>query len=106
RQCIRGADVARPRSGAAIATSLIGLVARQRRRYGGYIVHLGIVLMFLGFAGQGVKREEQARLNPGPQGNIGKYTIRHDSIGVTSDEQKQMVTAHVSVFANGKPLTD
>ena len=103
---MRGANVRRGSTGSDVFTALVGLVARQRRRYGGYIVHLGIVLMFLGFAGQGYKREEQARLNPGQQTTVGKYTLRHDSIGVTSDDQKQMVTAHVTVFANGKPLTD
>jgi len=104
QEFVRGAGVRRGSTGTDMFTALIGLVARQRRRYGGYIVHLGIVLMFLGFAGQGYKMEEQARLKPGQQTTVGRYTIRHDSIGVTSDEQKQMVTAHVSVFKNGKPI--
>jgi cytochrome c-type biogenesis protein CcmF len=96
--------VRRESSGSDVFTALVGLVARQRRRYGGYIVHLGIVLMFLGFAGQGYKQEEQARLRPGQQTTVGAYTVRHDSIGVTSDEQKQMVTAHVTVFSKGRQI--
>src|SRR6266508_6827334 len=63
QEFIRGAEVRRTTSGADIVSALIGLVARQRRRYGGYIVHLGIVLMFLGFAGQGYKQEENMKLN-------------------------------------------
>ena len=39
-------------SGTDIFTALVGLVARSHRRYGGYIVHLGIRVMFLGFAGR------------------------------------------------------
>src|SRR3954463_8725114 len=58
QEFIRGAQVRQGASGADIFTALIGLVGRQRRRYGGYIVHLGIVLMFLGFAGQGYKQEQ------------------------------------------------
>jgi cytochrome c-type biogenesis protein CcmF len=81
---------------------MIGLVARSRRRYGGYIVHLGIVLMFLGFAGQGYKREEHLKLSPGQQGTVGRFTLRHDALSVTSDEQKQMITGHVSVFQGDK----
>ncbi|HEX6465157.1 MAG TPA: cytochrome c-type biogenesis CcmF C-terminal domain-containing protein, partial [Vicinamibacterales bacterium] len=104
QEFVRGAKVRRDSTGTDQFTALIGLVARQRRRYGGYIVHFGIVLMFLGFAGQGYKREEQVRLNTGQQTTVGKYTIRHDSIGVTSDDQKQMVTARVSVSENGKPI--
>ena len=33
-------------------TSLIGLVLSKRRKYGGYIVHLGVAVMFFGFAGK------------------------------------------------------
>ena len=44
---------------------MIGLVGRSQRRYGGYIVHVGVVLIFLGFAGEGFKQEEQALLKPG-----------------------------------------
>src|SRR5262249_26673730 len=43
-------------------TALVGLVARSRRRYGGYIVHVGIVLAFLGFAGNGSKQDLEVTL--------------------------------------------
>jgi cytochrome c-type biogenesis protein CcmF len=105
QEFIRGAEVRRNTSGADIATALVGLVARQRRRYGGYIVHLGIVLMFLGFAGQGYKlHEENVRLKPGQQVTVGRFTIRHDALSVTSDEQKQMITGHLTVSRNDKVL--
>ena len=83
-------------TGTDILTALIGLVGRNKRRYGGYIVHVGIVLMFLGFAGQGFKQEEQVLLKPGQQVTVGRFTVRHDALRVTSDGQKQMVTGHVT----------
>jgi cytochrome c-type biogenesis protein CcmF len=83
---------------------MIGLVSRSRRRYGGYIVHVGIVLIFLGFAGQGFKQEEQVLLKVGQQATVGAFTVRHDALRVTSDAQKQMVTGIVSVTRDGKPL--
>ena len=61
----RGARVRREGTGTDLFTALVGLVGRNKRRYGGYIVHLGIVLAFLGFAGDGFKREEQVLLLPG-----------------------------------------
>ena len=76
-------------------TALIGLVAARKRRYGGYIVHVGMVLIFLGFAGEGFKQEEQALLKPGQQVSVGHFTIRHDALRVTNDAQKQMITGHV-----------
>jgi cytochrome c-type biogenesis protein CcmF len=104
QEFVRGAQVRQGASGAGLGTAMIGLVARQHRRYGGYIVHLGIVLMFLGFAGQGYKLEENMKMNPGQTGNIGDFTIRHDSLAVTSDEQKQMITGHVTVLRDGQEI--
>jgi cytochrome c-type biogenesis protein CcmF len=100
----RGARVRQGATGSDVFTAMIGLVSKSHRRYGGYIVHLGIVLMFLGFAGEGYKREEQKLLKPGEQTTVAGYTVRHDAVKVTDDGQKQMVTAHVSVFRDGKPL--
>src|SRR6185295_1957178 len=47
----RGAKVRQSTPGTDLFTALIGLVGRNKRRYGGYIVHVGIVLIFLGLAG-------------------------------------------------------
>jgi cytochrome c-type biogenesis protein CcmF len=104
QEFIRGAQVRKETTGADLLTSMIGLVSRSRRRYGGYIVHVGIVLIFLGFAGQGFKKEEQVLLKVGQQATVGGFTIRHEALRVTSDAQKQMVTGHVSVTRDGKAL--
>src|SRR5688572_16137143 len=88
----RGAVIRRKSTGTDLFTATIGLVGRSRRRYGGYIVHVGIVLMFLGFAGQGFKKSEQVLLKPGQQTTLGSYTVRMDALRVTNDNQKQMVT--------------
>jgi cytochrome c-type biogenesis protein CcmF len=97
----RGARVRQDATGTDFLTALIGLVSRSKRRYGGYIVHVGIVLIFLGFAGEGFKVEEQLLLKPGQQGTVGRFTIRLDSVRVTDDGQKQMITGHLRVFAGG-----
>jgi cytochrome c-type biogenesis protein CcmF len=97
----RGARVRQGVSGTDMLTAVIGLVARNKRRYGGYIVHLGIVLLFLGFAGEGFKQEEDALLTPGQQVQVGDFTFRHDALTVTDDGQKQMITAHITVLRDG-----
>jgi cytochrome c-type biogenesis protein CcmF len=104
QELVRGAQVRKGATGTDIVTAMIGLVGRSRRRYGGYIVHVGIVLMFLGFAGQGFHREEQVPLKVGQQTTVGPFTIRHDALRVTNDAQKQMVTADVSVFEGSKQI--
>ncbi len=61
-------------------------------------MHLGIVLIFFGFAGEGFKQEKQVLLKPGEETTLGQYTIRHDRLSVSDDGQKQMVTGHLTVF--------
>jgi cytochrome c-type biogenesis protein CcmF len=48
----RGTQVRRRQTGSGPMTSLIGLILSKRRKYGGYIVHLGVAVMFFGFAGK------------------------------------------------------
>ncbi len=94
QEFIRGANVRRGMTGTDVITAMIGLVSRNKRRYGGYIVHAGIVLIFLGFAGEGFSRDEQLLLKPGEEKIVGDYIIHLDALRVTDDGQKQMVTGH------------
>ena len=80
QEFFRGARVRQRSTGTDLFTALIGLFARQRRRYAGYIVHLGIVLMFLGFAGEGFKREEQVLLAPGQDVKVGRFAVKHEAL--------------------------
>jgi cytochrome c-type biogenesis protein CcmF len=105
QEFVRGARVRQTTTGTDLFTALVGLVARNKRRYGGYIVHLGIVLIFLGFAGEGISRDRQMVLAPGQSQTFGDYTLRLDALRVTEDDQKQMVTGHVTVMnADGREL--
>jgi len=97
QEMVRGANVRRGMTGTDFFTAIIGLVSRNKRRYGGYIVHAGVVLIFLGFAGEGFSRDQQMLLKPGEEQTIGEYTIHLDALRVTDDGQKQMVTGHVTV---------
>jgi cytochrome c-type biogenesis protein CcmF len=100
----RGARVRQANSGTDVLTAMIGLVGRNKRRYGGYIVHLGMVLIFFGFAGEGFKLSEQVLLRPGQQTTLGDFTVRLDAVRVSDDTRKQMVTAHTTVFKDGKEI--
>ncbi|MEK6629886.1 MAG: cytochrome c-type biogenesis CcmF C-terminal domain-containing protein, partial [Acidobacteriota bacterium] len=104
QEFVRGARVRREATGTDLLTAGIGLVMRERRRYGGYVVHLGITLMFLGFAGEGFKVDQQLLLKAGEQAKVGHYTVKNNGVRVTDDGQKQMITGHVAVFEDGKPI--
>jgi cytochrome c-type biogenesis protein CcmF len=101
----RGARVRQGATGTDLFTALVGLVGRNKRRYGGYIVHVGIVLIFLGFAGNAFKLEETGEMRPGQTMVVGEYTVRFDTLKVTEDAQKQMVTGHMTVLRDGEELT-
>jgi cytochrome c-type biogenesis protein CcmF len=104
QEFVRGARVRKEATGTDTLTAGIGLVMRERRRYGGYIVHLGIVLMFLGFAGEGFKTDQQVLLKLGEETAVRHFTVRNNGVKVTDDGQKQMVTGHIAVSEDGKAL--
>ena len=100
----RGASVRQRVTGTDLFTALVGLVGRNKRRYGGYIVHLGMVLIFFGFAGEGFKEEVQVLLKPGEEAIVGDYTVRYDVLRVNDDAQKQAVTAYMTIFRDGEEI--
>jgi cytochrome c-type biogenesis protein CcmF len=104
QEFVRGGNVRRRNTGTDLFTAIIGLVGRNKRRYGGYIVHLGIVLIFLGFGGNASKKDELVRLKPGDQATVGEFTVRHDRIRVTDDGQKQSVVADIAIFRDGEQI--
>jgi cytochrome c-type biogenesis protein CcmF len=82
----------------------IRLVLRARRRYGGYIIHLGVVLMFFGFAGKTYDSELKIKMRPGDVVQIAEYEVRHGGIEVDSDWQREMITAKLEVFVDGEQV--
>ena len=58
------------------AQALWNLVARNKRRYGGYIVHFGVVLVFVGITGSAFNLEKQVNLKEGETTDFKQYTIR------------------------------
>ncbi len=71
----RGAKVIRARSGASFVASAVDLTMRNTRRYGGYIVHMGMVLIFIGIAGTAFNRDVQKEMQIGSSMQIGPYTL-------------------------------
>ncbi len=102
QEVYRGTRVRQTHTKLDFFTSLIGLVARGKRRYGGYLVHVAVVLMFIGFAGDAYKKESEATLERGKSAQLDRYSVRFDGLSHTSDSEKEMITANLTVFADGK----
>jgi cytochrome c-type biogenesis protein CcmF len=82
--------------------TLISLSPQSRRRYGGYICHFGIVLMFMGFTGQSWNVDREASLYPGQTYAAEEYTLNYVGARMEVDNSKRMVFADVDVYKNGK----
>ncbi|HEV3000173.1 MAG TPA: cytochrome c-type biogenesis CcmF C-terminal domain-containing protein [Solirubrobacteraceae bacterium] len=74
----RGVGARRAMSGEAVPSALVSLVRRNRRRYGGYTVHLGIAVLFVGIAASSAFQDErEVRLSPGQSASVGAYDVRY-----------------------------
>src|SRR5262245_33194606 len=77
----RGVRARQAMVGESAPVALGRLVAKNRRRYGGYIIHLGVVMIFIAITGTSVFRQEkQVTLNQGEQVEIGGYTLRYNGL--------------------------
>lgn len=94
----RGARARRSSTGQGWLTSLVTVVSKARRRYGGYVVHTGITLMFIGFLGQAWGSSAEASLAPGEHMNAGGHTLTYKGAREQVDATKQMLYADVTVL--------
>ncbi|MCI0691651.1 heme lyase CcmF/NrfE family subunit [candidate division KSB1 bacterium] len=83
-------------------TALARLLARNQRRYGGYVVHFGIVLIFVGIAGTAFTTHLEATVSAGESFAIDHYQVRFDRIHFGNDAAKQWMATEVSVWNEGK----
>jgi cytochrome c-type biogenesis protein CcmF len=86
-------------------TAFATLLLKSRRRYGGLIVHLGVVIAIVGIAISSVyKVEHEQTLKPGETLSIGPYTLRFDGLAAGERPTHILVWANLAAFKNGKPL--
>jgi cytochrome c-type biogenesis protein CcmF len=96
---------ARQRGGQGPLAALTTLVARNRRRYGGYLVHLAMVLIAVGVLGSTHQVERTVTLGPGEAAQVGAYTLRHLGLaGFTVDGAQGVLARLALTDASGQPL--
>jgi cytochrome c-type biogenesis protein CcmF len=78
QEFFRGARARRAMAKEAVPVALLALVRRNRRRYGGYIVHIGMAVLFIGVAASSsFQHASELGLSPGQSTRVGAYTIRY-----------------------------
>jgi cytochrome c-type biogenesis protein CcmF len=98
----RGARVIASHTGANFFLSVARLTMRNTRRYGGYVVHFGMVLIFVGIAGAAFNQDRQAVMQPGSQVSIGPYTLYCQNVDDQNGPNYTAERAAIEVFRNGR----
>ena len=81
------------------------LVSKNPRRYGGYVVHIGVVLIFIGIAGSSFfKIEKQISLQPGESVEAGRYRLTYEGIRNSEDAHISSQAAIVNIFLGDKQI--
>jgi cytochrome c-type biogenesis protein CcmF len=79
QEFVRGASARRVMTGESWPRALARLTGRNRRRYGGFLVHAGIAVLFLGVAASSAfLQQRDVRLSPGDTVKVGDYKITYD----------------------------
>jgi cytochrome c-type biogenesis protein CcmF len=97
----RGTRARMTAKGESAPVALTRLVGKNRRRYGGYLAHLGFVVMMAGWVGAAYRQEAEAVVHPGESFRLGDYTLRYDGIDFIRDITMRQTRANITVTRGG-----
>jgi len=102
----RGAKARRTLKGGSMPAALVGVVSRNRRRYGGYIVHIGIAVLLIGIAASSsFQTKRDVDLRPGESAVIDGYTVTYRRATASVDKLAFTAGAELLVEKDGKTFT-
>lgn len=99
---IRGGRVLQGKLNTNILGGMYHLTRRNMRRYGGYIVHFGVILACIGIAGQAFNQEKEQEMAQGDKLQIGSYTLVGQEYTEDDNANYQSRAALLDVYKNGK----
>ena len=100
----RGARVIQSKQPMWLAAAMVELTHRNTRRYGGYLVHMAIVLMFIGFAGSAFNLETQAEMAEGDKLPLGRYEFELKELTEANNANYNSGAAVIDVYRDGEFL--
>jgi cytochrome c-type biogenesis protein CcmF len=103
---VRATRGRRRATGERTIVALGRLLRHNHRRYGGLVVHLGVVVLAIGVTTSTAgKLEHEATLKRGESLDIGPYRLRFVGFEATEQPTHLLVSAEVEVLENGRPVT-
>jgi cytochrome c-type biogenesis protein CcmF len=100
----RGARVIAARTGSNIFSSVSQLTMRNTRRYGGYVVHFGMVLVFIGISGTAFNKDKQMDMTAGSEMTIGPYNLYLQNYDTTQAPNYSADRATIDVEKDGRSV--
>src|SRR5580693_7829518 len=100
----RGGRVIAKHTGQNMFASMVQLTHRNTRRYGGYIVHFGVAVVIIGFAGSAFNQEKEQEMGYGDKMTIGPYTAICRSSTEDDNPDHYSQWAVLDVYKGGKPI--
>ena len=99
---LRGALVIRARAGVNLFSAVGQLTMRNTRRYGGYVVHFGMVLIFVGLSGAAFNQDKQMEMSPGSRMELGSYSLVCQTFTSRPEQNYTAERATIEAFRSGK----
>ncbi|MBK5294150.1 MAG: hypothetical protein JJE04_21040 [Acidobacteriia bacterium] len=100
----KGSAAIAAKSGQNFLMAMVELTHRNTRRYGGYVVHLGIVAMFIGFSGAAFNKDATVEVKMGDTFKIGHYQLKVKEIREGENENYQWGHAAIDVYRDGNKI--
>lgn len=95
---VRGVKLRRKNAGDNVPTAIYRLTRRDPRRFGGYIVHLGVAIIAIGIVGSWFfSTERQVVVTPGQAVDVAGYTVTYQRLTETRTSDSRIITAYVNV---------
>jgi cytochrome c-type biogenesis protein CcmF len=101
---VRGGRVIARHTSSSLASGMLQLTRRNTRRYGGYIVHFGVIVIMIGFAGAAFNKDVEHELGNGQQMSIGPYSLLCRSYTDDDNPNYRSQWAIIDVSKDGKPV--
>jgi cytochrome c-type biogenesis protein CcmF len=102
---VRGGRVIARHTGSGLLPGMVQLTRRNTRRYGGYIVHFGVIIIMIGFAGSAFNKDVEHEMGNGEKMSIGAYTLTSRSYTQDDNPNYSSDWAIIDVAKNGKQIT-
>jgi cytochrome c-type biogenesis protein CcmF len=91
--------------GTSVPQALWTLFGRNRRRYGGFVVHFGVVLAIIGITvSSNFAVEKEVQVKQGEIVHVGEYALRYEGMRAYDETYRQVIWTDFAVWRNGREL--